>query len=388
MKIAHYLNRIDLAEGGVVRAVLDLCAVMAARGHAVTLLTHDPQDIPSEWEGSSAPRVVQVRPPTRRPGLFDKDVLAAFAERFAECDVVHLHTPWDPANLQLASIARRLHKPYVLTVHGMLDDWSMGQKSAKKRLYHMTFAKGLLERAALVHCTAQAELAQARRWIGRGRGVVVPLLFDTAPFESLPGPERAREHWAGAFATGRPVLLFLSRLHPKKGVHVLLDAVANLERRGMAVEVVIAGTGDEPYTGELRSQAERLGLTERVHFVGLVTGELKVSLYQAADLFVLPTSQENFGFVLPEALACGTPVVTTRGVDIWPELESSGGAVIADHGADAIADSAYHLAASPEKRAAMGEAGRAWVLAALHPDVVAGQFVQFYERAIEAGGKR
>lgn len=395
LRVAHYLPRIDLAEGGVVRAVLDLCGVLASRGHAVTLCTHDPKDVPAGWNGSGVgsaggggaglPRVERVPAPSGPGGLFARGQLGGLETSIRGADVAHLHTPWDLANLQLSRVARRAGTPYIVTIHGMLDDWSMAQKKTKKRVYHALFARRLLEGAAAVHCTAEAELAQAQRWLGRGRGVVAPLIFDLEPFRALPGEWLARETWPEAFASGEPVVLFLSRLHPKKGVHVLLEAVALLRDRSSPVQLIVAGTGDEPYASELRAQAGRLDLGERTRFVGLVTGELKSSLYQAADMLALPTSQENFGFVVPEALACRTPAITTRGVDIWPELERSEGALIVEQSAEAFANAIAALAGDAARRRAMGEAGRAWVMATLDPSAVAARIEAMYADAIVGG---
>jgi glycosyltransferase involved in cell wall biosynthesis len=119
-------------------------------------------------------------------------------------------------------------------------------------------------------------------------------------------------------------------------------------------------------------------LEGHVVFPGFVTGQEKVSLYQAADVFVLPTSQENFGFVLFEALAAGTPVVTTRGADTWPELERCGGAVIVPADADAIAEVVGALLDDPERRATMGQCGREWVFGNLDGERVIEAFEQLY----------
>lgn len=378
MNIVHYLPTIRLAEGGVVRAVLDICSLLARRGHRITLACWDPVDAPPAWSADQArsPRVVTIDRPGRF-GLLAKPALARLDPLIAEADVVHLHTPWDPANLQIARLARRRGKPYILSVHGMLDDWSMAQKGLKKRIFLALFARRLLNGAAAVHCTAEAERTQASKCFNGSRAKVVPLVFDLSDFRTLPGPYAAR--------TAFPItscddgkLLFLSRLHPKKGAEVFLRAGALLQNRGVHVQLLLAGTGEKEYTAGLKRLSEELGVGERTHFLGLVVGSAKVSLFQAADVFILPTSQENFGFVFPEALACRTPVVTTRGVDIWPELEASGGAVIANRTPEAIADAAEGLLKDPARRREMGERGRDWVLSALDNDRVSERFEAMY----------
>ena len=116
-------------------------------------------------------------------------------------------------------------------------------------------------------------------------------------------------------------ILFLSRVHVKKGINFLIEAVAQLKEIMNDYEVKVAGPGDDSYVGELKNLAKRLGVDEQVKFVGSVFGKAKFDLYRDADLFVLPTHSENFGIVVTEALACGTPVITTKGTP-WEELET------------------------------------------------------------------
>ena len=116
--------------------------------------------------------------------------------------------------------------------------------------------------------------------------------------------------------------------------------------------------------------------------MGFIEGDRKTALYRAADLFVLPTSQENFGLVLPEAMACGVPVITTKGVDIWPELEESGGALIIEDDVESIASSMRVLLDDSEKRSSMGASARAWVAATFSGDAVANRYIDLYRKAI------
>ena len=139
----------------------------------------------------------------------------------------------------------------------------------------------------------------------------------------------------------------------------------------MPVQVVVAGSGDDLYVQRLQSQVASAGLGDRVHFVGHVGGSLKFSLCEAADICVLPTSQENFGFVQFEALACGTPVMTTTLVDTWREIDDSGGGVAVEQNADAVIEGLQPLLADPTKREEMGRLGRAWVLENLATDRIA-----------------
>jgi glycosyltransferase involved in cell wall biosynthesis len=148
--------------------------------------------------------------------------------------------------------------------------------------------------------------------------------------------------------------------------------------------VYFAGTGDAEYVAQVKALAETMGLGERVRFLGMVTGVDKVSLFEACDLFVLPTSQENFGFVFFEAMACQTPVVTTRGVDVWPELEASAGARIIDPYPPALADAVAALINDGGLLRRMGEAGREWTFNYLSASRTIDLFESMYSAAISS----
>ena len=379
MKIIQYMLGFRNADGGVVRAVIDLCNALALRGHSVTVLTTDASDAPPEWNGGAGrPAMRKLAFSRMLPALLSRAALAQARETFAGADVIHLHVPWDPICAQLGRLARSTDIPYVLTVHGMLDDWTMASKAAKKRIYLRLAGRRLLERAAFVQCGAASEMEQSRRWYPRGRSVVVPLLFDLEPFKILPGPELARQKFAalnGAHAN----ILYVGRLHPIKRIEMLLDAVQQLTNQ--QIRVLIAGSGDASYEEHLRGEVARRKLNDRVAFLGFVGGPEKLSLYQAADVVVHPSAHESFGFVLVEALACGTPVITTRAVNIWPELQQSGGAIITDQTSQAIAHAVEGALENRQRLADMGRAGRQWVSNHLDADRLSGEYESLYRRA-------
>ncbi len=380
MRILHYLPSLSLTKGGPVRAVLDLTSGFAARGHHVTLLTCDRGDAPSQWDGAdtSKPVVTVLPAPEINSQPFAASHKAIAAACVDQAHIVHVHGVWNYSNAQLGRMARARGKPYLVSLRGMLDDWSVQQKALKKRFFHCVFVKAHLERAGAVHCTAQAELDQSGRWFPKGRGVVIANLLDLNPFRSPPGPGLAREKFP-ILTNGRPNVLFLSRLHYKKGVEVLIQAASRLRESGVHCNVILAGTGDAQYASAMQNLVGELELDEYVHFVGHVGGPLKVSLYQACDLFALPTSQENFGFVFPEALASGTPIITTTGVDIWRELKDGGGASIVERTPDAFAAEIKALIEDPVRLARMKEATKPFVFRTYDEKTLMDQYEGLYK---------
>jgi len=377
MRIIHYHDGIQLAQGGIVRAVLDLSAGLAARGHELTLLTPDDTDVPAAWrtDDPELPRVVRTPVPGRLPGRLSAGMLAAVGPIIDAADVLHLHGMWTPANIGLARRAVDAGVPYVHSLHGMLDDWSMSIRPAKKTIYMALFGRRLLREAAAIHCCAEGELRQAARRLPRPTGEVIPLLMDLTAYRELPEPaDRAP-------TTARPSrLAFLSRLHPVKGLEVLMDAVARLADLRPDLELHVAGSGDPDYERSVHAHAERLGLGDRCRFLGFTGGADKLQLLAGADLFVVPTLHENFGFVLLESLAAGTPVLTTREANTSPEILAADAGRVTDRTAEAMADAIDEMLSDPAELAAMGRRGRAWVLDAFSGDRGVMQFEGLYER--------
>ncbi len=383
LRIVHYIDHVDFRRGGPARAVVDQVRVMHGRGHDAAIATMTSIDVPAAWRlgEPGMPRSIQVANAGGR--IITAAGIKALDAAVATADIVHLHGVWEPSNLQVAALARKRGARTVVSLRGMLDDWCMAQGGFKKRIYLALGGRKMLERAAVVHCTAQAELEQSRKWFPRGRGMVVPNLMDMEPFRSLPGPAEARTRF-GIDPAGPPVVLFLSRLSHKKGVEHLIEATALLASRGVFIRTIIAGDGDEEYAARMRALAGEACAPGRIDFVGHVGGPLKLSLLQAATVFALPTSQENFGFAFFEALAAGLPVVTTDLVDTKAEIAASGAGEIVPQRADAFADAIERLLSDRSALAERGRRGREWALRELDTDAVAGQFEELYRSALSA----
>ncbi len=379
MRIVHYMKAIDFKNGGPPRAVVDQVATMRRRGHETGILTTNAVDVPRSWPDDSMvpPEVVELEPASRLMRRLPPRALDRARAMIRTFDVVHLHGIWESSNLQIARIAREESTPYVVSLRGMLDDWAMSRKSLKKRVYLRLGGVDYLRHASGVHCTAGYELEQSRKWFDGDRTTVIPNLIDETPYLGEPDPKLARGEWS-LIEEGTPTVLFLSRLHPGKGVDILLEGMALVRDRGLDARLVVAGNGAPDHESFLRAEVDRLGLQDRACFVGHVSGDLKHSLFAAADVFALPTSQENFGFVMFEALFSGTPVVTTNLVDTRDEIRDSGGGVIVDRTPEAFADAIASFIEGRRDPVAMGRAGRRWTLEHLSSDRVAAAFEELY----------
>ncbi len=379
MRIVHYIEHLQFEDGGPVRAVIDLTEALAARGHTLTILTHETKDAPAAWKESPSLPTAHLLPRPARGPWMAKAQLSEARDIIQQADVFHAHGIWVPVAAQLARVAREVGTPYTVSIRGMLDDWCMAQRALKKKLYLRLAGSAFLNNAAVIHLTAEAELEQARKHFN-APSMVIPNLMSLAPFDPLPGPDAAAKRFAEIIKPDAPVLLFLSRVHYKKGIESLLEASAMLTAEGIAHTTLIAGTGEESYVRSLMLRKQELGATD-AHLIGHITGEDKISLYQLADLMVLPTSQENFGFVFFEALAAATPVLTTKGVDTWPELESSGGGfIVEDANVQVLAARLRELVSDRAALAEAGGSGRLWMFEHMHPNQLIERFEALYHK--------
>ena len=318
MHIAHALRTIRLSLGGPPVSLIDMCQALHDRGHRVSVLSPFPDDVPARWLRGDGPSV--FRQPIRSPkwGKLTRAGVRQAREALQGVDMLHLHMPWDPLNHQLAAIARSMRVPYCVSTRGTLDDWAMAQKRIKKLAFMALYGRRFLENAAFVHCTAEGERIQSERWYPRGRTVVIPNLLNMSAFERLPDPALA-DHEFG-IAPDVPVLLYLSRIHPGKGLEFVIHSMPDVLAKNPRAVLVVAGDGNAEFVAKIRATIEERGVSANVRLVGFVSGATKASLLRRASVFLLPSSHENFGNAVFQAAACGTPVVITRQVETWREL--------------------------------------------------------------------
>ena len=266
-----------------------------------------------------------------------------------EISVIHQHGIWAPLPVASGRFARRADLPLVLSPHGMLETWAMAHHAMRKRLAWWLYQRENLKAATVLHATSRAE-AERFRELGFSQPIAVislginPIADSPLDLQAVTAPKPRRQ------------VLFLSRIHPKKGIDLLLDAWAGIHAPDW--ELVIAGNDEGGYQAALEEQAANLQLRDRVRFLGPVFGAEKDTAFRRADLFVLPSHSENFGIVVPEALQYGLPVVTTTGTP-WEilERENCGWRVAPTQQAIGAA-LAEAIGLSEDQRRDMGEKGR------------------------------
>lgn len=350
MKQLHIVHDISIRSGGLGLAALRYAQAVAKAGASVTLFvavrTSDELELPEGWGQSNV-----VGPKTRAAicGL-DSFFYQAMAIRLclteAHFDVVHLHGTWSPILAVAAYMARLKNIPFIASPHGCLEPWALGHRKLKKQVALAIYQRRVLQNASLLVATAGQELKSIR-----GLGLAGPVAVVPNGVELVVGPKRCVE-------SSRKIL-FLSRIHPQKGLTDLVMAWAQVRKPGW--RLVIAGPSAGDYEEEIKSLTRKLGIEEDFDFLGLVSGERKERCYSEADVFVLPTYSENFGIAVAEALARGIPVITTKGAP-WQELEAHRCGWWVTPGVDGIAGALSAALATPsETLLDMGARGKALV---------------------------
>lgn len=397
MRIVHFVESTDARRSGSSRFALDAARLLAESGHPSTVLTLDASRAPHAWLGNRMGHdtnepVKSNLPLVRHLGSskFGASVLSSEAMRdiratIKQADVVHLHDVWSIATLQVAAACRAMGVPYVLSAHGELDDASLSRGDLKQKLFMHLGGRTMVDRAARVHCAAKTEADHSRQLVATGREFVAPYVADVNAFQTLPGLDVAQRELAcvrQAKAVGVPVVVFHAALTAGHGVDLLIEAAAQLRDAGEYACFVVAGEGTRREVARFKKLASKQRVCDRVHFVGSLTDDVSASLLQNADLFVLPTSHENDCNMLLRAMVCGTPVLTTRGADLWKEINASGGGVIIEQTASAFAERISMLLANRASLHEMGQQARAWILENFSDAALASRYVQLYQTAL------
>ena len=303
MKVLHYIPSIDEASGGV-GAYMQLLTRDLGAMCELHVVTHRSEN-ERKLEGCHVHYISQKWMPWTTARREFLDILAV-----VKPDVVHVNCCWSPMCSLVTFWTKGQGMKVVYTPHGMLEPWIMKRHYWTRKVPALLlYQRRAIRLADLLHATAESE---KEHLLALGWNENIRVIGNCINVDDI----RMKPSWER-----RKCILFLSRVHVKKGINFLIEAVAQLKEEMEGYVVKIAGPGEEAYINELKGLAERLGVGDSVEFVGSVYGEAKFDLYRDADLFVLPTHSENFGIVVTEALACGTPVITTKGTP-WEELVS------------------------------------------------------------------
>jgi glycosyltransferase involved in cell wall biosynthesis len=318
MRIVHVVSTFSPEHGGPSQSIGDCCEAQYRNGYEVSIYTL------KGFPGVSHPRLLQPAITQQAFAVSWPSSLGYSAEfqkflpSLATPDVFHLYGVWHLAQVAAAREARKRGCKFIYHPIGGFTAYELQRKALKKRLARWLYQDRLIRSADCLHANSEGEAAFLRTMGFRNPIVVLPVGVDVRP--KSPAPVEAAERLAKPIG-GRRILLYLARIHPTKGIEILLEAWQALASRFPEWILLIAGTGEAKYAAKMRALAGSMGLADRVCFAGMVSEDEKVWCYQNASVYVLPSFQENFGNTVAEALSHGVPVITTTHTP-WSELET------------------------------------------------------------------
>lgn len=323
MRITHVTSSISRIGAGVSKVVRDLAEAQTRIEETIQIVT-----LLDQFTHTDQPDIQNITtyacPVTLSPRFgYARSLHKVLGECASSVDLIHMHGLWMYPNWAAGNVARKSSIPYIMSPHGMLEPWGIDRSRLKKKIAGLLFEQSNIAHARCLHATSEQEAQNFRHYGYAGPIALVPLGLTHEELKLASGvvAQGSGDTDPLRTLTGKRILLFLSRLHEKKGLEFLLKTWKSVGNNFADWHLVIAGDGEPAYVAGLQQWVREAGLTDSITFTGAIHGDNKWSLLKKADIFVLPTYSENFGLVIAEALACAVPVITTKGAP-WGDLES------------------------------------------------------------------
>ena len=361
MKIVHYIPSIDRTAGGT-STYMQVLAKGLGEIAEVHIITHASEN-PLVMENCTVHYVHNYQPLS-----YSWNTSIAFLLDEIKPDIVHVNCCWMPACAAVQRIAQKRGLKVVLTPHGMLEPWIIKRHYWTRKVPALwLYQKAAVQKADCVQATAESERDNLLKLGYNSNIKVVRLGIDAESIEMKRSWKKSRQ------------ILFLSRVHMKKGINFLIEAAAALRAELQGYNILVAGEGDADYVAEMKRMIADNGLQDIVQLIGGVYGDEKWRLFQTSDFFVLPTHSENFGLAIAESLASGTPVITTVGTP-WNDLNDTNSGAWIEIGTQPLIDTLKRfLSISDEELETMGMNGRKLIETKYSANVMAEEMMKVYK---------
>lgn len=333
MNILHAINSTNPAGGGPIESIVQADRALRPRGHESEIVCLDAPGAP--WL-KAAPLTTHATGPVFSRYRYSPRFAPWIRANATRFDCVIVHGIWLYPSLGTRRALRETATPFFIYTHGMLDPAFRSlfpvKHAAKALWWKLAEHRAVRDaRAVFFTCEEERRLAHASFKPLACNEAIVPYCVGEPPGEPVSQKEAFVSRFPGL--RDKRIVLFLSRIHPKKGCDTLLRAFATVAADFPDAHLVVAGPDSVGWAAQLKDEAARLGVGDRITWTGMLTGDLKWGAFRCADVFALPSHQENFGIAVVEALACGVPVAISDRINIWREIEEDGAGVV--HAPDA-----------------------------------------------------
>lgn len=389
MKVLHVIPSVGPVRGGPSKAVIEMVKSLQNANCQVEIATTNDngenlldvplnvvsqyQDVPVRFFARFSPNVGSIR-----EFAFSTVLTQWLWQHIRGYDLVHVHAIFSYPSTAAMAIARLQNIPYIVRPLGQLCQWSLQQSAVKKAIYLRLVEKRNINNSAGLHLTSNTESQEIEQLRLQCPKFIIPHGL-TAP-ELIPGAcQQLRAKLK--LPAQEPIILFLSRIHPKKGLEFLIQALKDL--KNLKFTLIIAGSGDPDYEDQIKSYLQDSGLKERTLMTGFVEGEFKQLLLQGSDLFVLTSYSENFGVAVLEALAAGTPVLVTPGVALAQEVAQNDLGYVVPQDPPAISKALEkHLKLPESERKKLSQRTRQFALAHYSWNKIAQEMLAVYHSVL------
>jgi glycosyltransferase involved in cell wall biosynthesis len=369
MKVLHVIPSISRATGGPAAVALNITKALCEAGIEAEIITtnFDPTDsrtyplnqridypVNDSQNGTVPVWFLPHTKPRLKEFLFSPALTQWLWKKVHQYHLLDNHYLFSYAPTSAAAVARSRGIPYTVRTMGQLTPWALAQSRLKKKIYTQLIERHNLQKAAAIHCTADAEAEDVRRFGIQTSTVTLPLGVNL-PCPYPDANHRLRQQYQ--LPEDIPIVLYLSRLHHKKRPELLIKSLGRLARLGVPFHLIMAGNGEPGYVSTLQDLSSSSGISSQASFPGLVVGHDKDLLLQGSDLFVLPSFSENFGIAVAEALISRLPVVITPGIQIAPEIASAQAGIVVQDNLDSLTEAILQLLHSPDRRQELADKG-------------------------------
>lgn len=379
MLIAHVIEGLSPNSGGPTHALLGLACAQARQGAAVRVLTPQaPGPEPATHEQLRNAGVdLRVLPSLGRRFATDPFALRVLNEAIHGVDVAHLHGLWADILYRAARAVRAGGIPYVIRPCGMLDRWSMRQHALKKRAYYAWRLRAMIANASLLHFTTKMEARESAAWCRAAAIQVEPNGVALEEFTAAESGRSLRGAWGLDPAT--PVVMFLGRIHPGKGVEYLVPAMKHVRRPTV---LVVVGPDSAGHGARMRHLTQSAGVTDRVVFAGPLAVDERVTALRDATIFCLPSDHENFGIAAIEAMAAGCPTLVSENVGIADAVCDWAAGEVVSRDPAKLGQAIDRWVGDPGLRERASRQARSRALVAFDWDRIAQRWLSHYDRII------
>lgn len=394
MKVLHIIPTLASSSGGPVQAVIQLCQELKNQGIEVAIATTNADDyinsdatLKMQAMSNSVPTYYFTRqfssflPPEF---AFSKALKKWLSQRIRDFDLLHIHYLFTYPSTIACYYANKYRIPYIVRPAGMLSHYSLKRSPFKKKIYILFFEKRNLKNAAAIHLTSKEEIEEmdtVRNLQLNNKYVLVHNGLNLEKFKNL-------ESLKGVFrnqylkTNGKKIILFLSRIDPKKGLDLLIPALRMLSQRRNDFVFILAGSGRKNYERWVRHALANAGLTELSILTGFLEGRMKFALLADANIFILPSYDENFGMAVAEAMAAGLPVIISNRVNIYNLVEAYQAGIVTELNSQDIALALERLLDDEHLRLEMGAQGKNLVEENFDVKKIAKQMLAIYSSLI------